>query len=211
VAIIGVVSDEKQDGLDAPVREEVFETHLQNAESDMTLVARCGGDPAGFVPQLRQAIAAVDPKVALYDVKTMDDRMADAVARQRMTVWLFTFFGGAALLLAGVGVAGVVAFSVSSRWREIGVRVALGATRRDVIRLLLAEGLRPVIAGLALGLALAIPLARVVSTLLFQTSATDPVAFAGVGAFLLVVALVAGYLPARAALRVDPTCILRAE
>jgi putative ABC transport system permease protein len=211
VTVIGVVSDEKQDGLDASVVEEVYDTHLQNADSDMTLVARCSGDPALFARQLRQAVASVDPKVALYDVKTMNERMADTVARQRLAVWLFTFFGAAALLLAGVGVAAVVAFLVGSRWREIGVRVALGATRADVLSLLLRDGLRSVLAGLAVGLALAVALGRVITTLLFQTSVTDPATFAGVAAFVLVVSLVAGYLPARVALRVNPSQVLRSE
>lgn len=211
VTVIGVVSDEKQDGLDVPVKEEVYETYLQRTGSGMTLVARCGGDPTRYVRQFRQAVATVDPKVALYDVKTMEERMADAVARQRMTLWLFAFFGGAALLLAGVGVGGVVAFSVSSRWREIGLRVALGATRADVIRMVLSDGLRPVLAGLGVGVLLALGVSRLLAALLFETSVTDPVAFVAVGGFLLLVALVAGYLPARAALRVDPTRALRAE
>jgi putative ABC transport system permease protein len=211
VTIIGVVSDEKQDGLDAPVKEEVYETYLQHADSGMTLVARCSGDPAAYAGQFRQAVAAVDPKVALYDVKTMDERMADATARQRMTLWLFAFFGAAALLLAGVGVGGVVAFSVSSRWREIGLRVALGATRRDVIRMVLSDGLRPVLGGLGVGVLAALGLSRLLAALLFETSVTDPIAFIAVGAFLLLVAVVAGYLPARTALRVDPTRALRAD
>ena len=211
VAVIGVVSDEKQDGLDAPVVGEVYETHLQKADSDMTLVARCSGDPAAFAPQLRQALASVDPKVALFNVKTMQERMADGVARQRLAVWLFTFFGAAALLLAGVGVAAVVAFLVRSRWREIGVRLALGATHADVLRMLLGEGMRSVLGGLLLGLALAAALSRVMASLVFETSVSDPVTFVGVAAFILFVSLVAGYLPARIALRVDPSHVLRSE
>jgi putative ABC transport system permease protein len=211
VTVIGVVSDERQDGLDAPVAEEVYETHLQRAESDMTLVARFTGDPASFAPQLRQAVASVDSKVALYDVKPMTERMADAVARQRLALWLFTFFGAAALMLAGVGVAAVVAFLVRSRWREIGVRLALGATDADVLRLLLLDGLRSVAVGLAVGLVLAGWLGKVMTTLLFQTSVTDPLTFAGVAAFILLVSLVAGYVPARLALRINPSQVLRAE
>jgi ABC-type antimicrobial peptide transport system permease subunit len=177
----------------------------------MTLVAGCDGDPAAFASQLRQAVASVDPKVALYDIKTMNERMSDAVARQRLAVWLFTFFGAAGLLLAGVGVAAVVAFLVRSRWREIGVRLALGATRADVLSLLLRDGLRSVLAGLAVGLALALALGRVMTTLLFETSVSDPATFAAVAAFIVLASLVAGYLPARAALRVNPSQVLRAE
>ena len=211
VTVIGVVSDEKQDGLDAPIMGEVYETHLQKSDSEMTLVARCSGDPAAFVPQLRQAVASVDPKVALYNVKTMRERMADTVARQRLALWLFTFFGGAALLLSGVGVAAVVAFMVRSRWREIGVRVALGATTANVLGLVMREGLRSVGLGLAAGVALAAVLSRVMASLLFETSASDPVIFAGVAAFILFVSFAAGYLPARVALRIKPSHVLRAE
>ena len=211
VTVIGVVSDEKQDGLDAPIMGEVYETHLQKSDSEMTLVARCSGDPAAFVPQLRQAVASVDPKVALYNVKTMRERMADTVARQRLALWLFTFFGGAALLLSGVGVAAVVAFMVRSRWREIGVRVALGATTANVLGLVMREGLRSVGLGLAAGVALAAVLSRVMASLLFETSPSDPVIFAGVAAFILFVSFAAGYLPARVALRIKPSHVLRAE
>jgi putative ABC transport system permease protein len=211
VSVIGVVSDEKQDGLDVPVNAEVYETHLQKADTDMTFVARCAGSPSGFVPQLRQAIASVDPTVAVFNVKTMNERMADAVARQRLAVWLFTFFGVAALVLAGVGVAAVVAFLARSRSREIGVRVALGASAANVLGMILRDGLRSVGAGLAIGAALAALLSRTIGTLLFQTSASDPAVFAGVGAFILVVSLAAAFLPARLALRVDPAQVLRAE
>jgi putative ABC transport system permease protein len=211
VTVIGVVSDEKQDGLDRPVIEEVYETHLQKAETDMTLVARCSGDPAAFASRVRGAVAAVDPKVALYDVKTMRERMSEAVARQRLAVWLFTFFGIAALLLAGVGVAAVVAFLVRSRWREIGIRLAIGASHRDVVRMVLRDGLRPVAVGLVAGAGLAFAFTRLMASLLFETSATDPITFAGVAGFVLAVSLAAGYVPARMAVRVQPSHVLRAE
>jgi putative ABC transport system permease protein len=211
VLVVGVVSDEKQDGLDAPVAPEVYQSYLQETDSEMTLVARCAGDPTSFAPRLREAVASVDPKVALYDVKPMIERMADAVARQRLAAWLFAFFGGAALLLAGVGVAGIVAFLVRSRWREIGIRVALGASAGTILRLLLRDGLGAVGAGLAIGGALAAALSRVVSSLLFETSANDPTILAGVAGVILLAALLAGYLPARVALRMNASQVLRAE
>jgi putative ABC transport system permease protein len=211
VTIIGVVGNEKQDGLDAPVHEEVYATHLQEADTDMTLVIRCATDPAVVAPLVRRAVAEVDDKVALYNVKTMEERLSDAVARQRLNVWLFLFFGCTALTLAAIGVGGVVAFSVASRTKEIGVRVALGATRGEVLRLVVGDGMRLAAAGLILGLGLALVGVRALSTLLFQTSVTDPLTFVTVAAFLLGVALLAGYLPARTALRVEPVRVLRME
>ena len=137
--------------------------------------------------------------------------MADAVTQQKLNVWIFVFFGAAALILAAVGVAGVVSFAVSSRTREIGVRVALGATRSQVMRLVVFDGLRLTVLGLGAGLTLALVFSRSLAGLLFETAATDPLTYVGVAAFLLAVALAAGDPPARAALRLDPIRSLRAE
>ena len=211
VPIIGVVGDEKQDGLNVPVKTEVYESHLQVAASRMTFVIRTAGDAGAMAPLVRQAVARVDRSVALHDVRTMDERIGIALSRQKLNLWIFGFFGLTALVLAALGVGGVVASAVSSRTREIGVRVALGATHHEVLRLVVADGLRLAAIGLAIGVALAAVLARRISGLLFETSSRDPWVFAAVGMALLGVALVAGYLPARAALRLDPIKVLRAE
>jgi putative ABC transport system permease protein len=211
VEIVGVVGDEKQDGLDAPVRTEVYESHLQTADDRMTFVVKTGVNPAGVAPLVRQAVARLDPSVAPFDVRTMDERMADAVTQQKLNVWIFGFFGTAALVLAALGVGGIVAFGVSSRTCEIGVRVALGATRAEVLRLVVVDGVRLALLGLAIGLALAVVLGRSLTSLLFQTAPADPLVLAAVAATLLAVTLVASYLPARAALRLDPIRVLRAE
>ena len=211
VQIVGVVGDEKQDGLDAQVRTEVYESHLQTADDRMTFVVRTVANPAAVAPLVRQAVARLDPSVAPFDVRTMDERMADAITQQKLNVWIFGFFGTAALVLAALGVGGVVAFAVSSRTREIGVRVALGATRADVVRLVVVDGVRLALLGLAIGLALAFVLGRSLTSLLFQTAPADPLVLAAVAGTLLAVTLVASYLPARAALRLDPIRVLRMD
>jgi len=211
VEIVGVVGDEKQDGLDAPIRTEVYESHLQTADDRMTLVVRTAPNPAAVAPLVRQAVARLDSSVAPFDVRTMDERMADAVTQQKLNVWIFGFFGTAALVLAALGVGGIVAFAVSSRTREIGVRVALGASRTEVVRLVVVDGVRLALLGLAIGLALAFVLGRSLTSLLFQTTPADPLVLAAVAGTLLAVTLVASYLPARAALRLDPIRVLRAE
>jgi ABC-type antimicrobial peptide transport system permease subunit len=184
---------------------------LQTSDSDMTIVVRTAADPASLVPGLRQAVARLDPTVAPFDIRTMDERMAAAVTQQRLSVWIFACFGAAALAIAAIGVGGVVALAVTSRRREVAVRVALGATRSEVLRLVIGDGLRLALVGLALGLGLAILLGRWLASLLYQTAPADPVVLAVVAATLLAAAVVAGYLPARAALRLDPTRVLRTE
>jgi putative ABC transport system permease protein len=209
--IVGVVGDEKQDGLDAPVRAEVYQSHLQSADDRMTIVVRGSLAPSALAPLVREAIRSVDSGIALFDVRLMDDRLGAAVARQRLNVWLFTFFGGAALLLAAIGVAGVAGFAVSSRTREIGVRVAVGARGSQVQRLVLADALRLSAIGVVLGAVGALALGRWVSGLLFETPAADPATLLGVALFLLGTAGAASWIPARRASRVDPLAALRAE
>jgi putative ABC transport system permease protein len=211
VQIVGVVGDEKQDGLDAPVRSEVYESHLQSPFDGMTVVIRTAADPVAVAPLVRRAVARLDRTVAPFDLRTMDQRMAEAVTQQKLNVWIFGFFGTAALVLAALGVGGIVAFAVSSRTREFGVRVALGASRRDILRLVVLDGLRLALLGLGIGVALSVLLGRWLTTLLYQTAPADPFVLATVAGTLLAVALVAAYLPARAALRLDPIRVLRAE
>ena len=211
VTIIGVVADQKQDGLDVPTRTEVYTTHLQSADDTMTIVIRTQADPGAIVPLVRAAVASVDPTIALFDIKTMEERLAGTVARQRLNVWLFLFFGGAALALAAVGVAGVVGFSVSSRTREIGVRVAIGATGGQVRRMVVVDALGLCAAGAAIGAIVALAVGRYLSALLYETAPSDPVTLLGVATFLLAVTSVASWVPARRASRVDPIQALRGE
>jgi putative ABC transport system permease protein len=209
--IVGVVADEKQDGLASATRPEAYDALRQSPENDMTIVVRTSGDPGALGALVRHAVRGVDPTVALYDVKTMEARLGASVARERLSGWLLTAFGAVALLLAAVGVYAVVAFSIRNRLREIGVRLALGATRRDILWLGLLDGMTPAAIGVGIGFALALGLTRLVSSLLFDTTPTDPLTYAVAAVALVGVALLASYLPARRATRVDPVTVLRAE
>jgi len=157
---------------------------------------------------VRAAVAALDPELAVYDTRTLAQRLDANVARPRVTAALVSLFAAVALALAAVGIYGVVAYAVTQRAREFGIRLALGARGRDVVRLVVGQGTAPVLAGLALGLGGAWGASRVLGSMLYGVSATDPLAFAGVAVFLGAVALVAAYVPARRATRVDPVVVL---
>jgi putative ABC transport system permease protein len=209
--IVGVVADEKQDSLAKPVAPEVYESHRQNPTSGMTVVVRASAQAASVVPSLRAEVRALDAGLALFDVRTLDEVVAASVARERFTAWLVTLFAALALTIAAIGVYGVVAYSVSRRTREIGVRMALGADRAGVLWLVFRETLLLVGVGLAGGFVAAGLAARAIRSLLFQTSAADAVTYASVAIVLGVVALLASYLPARRAVAVDPATALRCE
>jgi putative ABC transport system permease protein len=179
--------------------------------SAMTWVVRTDADPLAATGYARAAIRAVDPSLGISDIATMDQVLADATSDRRLNMLLFLLLGGLALALATIGIYGVVAYSVTQRTHEIGVRMAIGARPADVVRMVLGEGGRLAMAGVALGSALAIAGARLIRGLLFDVSATDPLTFAAVAAGLLAVALVASYVPARRATRVDPLVALRGE
>jgi ABC-type antimicrobial peptide transport system permease subunit len=164
-----------------------------------------------MVPSVRQALASVDPTLALARIATMDDRLAGTLARPRVNALLLAGFASTALLLAALGIYGVIAYSVVQRARELGIRIALGARRDDVLRLVLRQGMTPVAAGLVLGLGGAAAASRVLQSLLYGVAATDTVTYGAVAAFLTVVAMAASYLPARRAARSDPMMALRAE
>ena len=209
--IIGMVADEKQDGLAEPVKPEVYVSHRQGPQYDMTIVLRATVPPEALVPDVRRVLRGLDPGVPLYGVRTMEQVVAETTARDRFMMRLLGGFAALALLLAAVGIYGVVAYSVSSRTMEIGLRMALGAQRGDIARMVQGEGLRLVAIGLTLGLGLALLTGRALGALLFETAPADPLTFVAVALFLMLVALLATVLPARRASRVEPVTALRSE
>jgi putative ABC transport system permease protein len=209
--IVGVVADEKQDGLASGTMPEVYDPHTQDGSNAMAFVVRTSGDPVGRMAEFRAAIADIDPAVAIYDIKTLAEVVSESLAEERFTTVLLGAFAAIGLVLAAVGLYGIVAFSVTERTREIGVRLALGATRGGVLRMVVWDGLRLVLVGLALGVAAAFATTRAVEGFLFQTAPGDPLVLAAVIALLGMTGVVASYAPALRASRVDPAISLRAE
>jgi putative ABC transport system permease protein len=197
--------------LEAKSRVEVYFPHAQRPYSDMALVIKTAGDALALAPSIQRQVLAVDPDQPVYKVATMQQLMADSVARSRLSMLLLAVFAAAALLLAAVGIYGIVAYTVAQRLHEMGIRMALGASRFDLIRLVLAQSLRTALIGIAVGLVGAAFLTRFLSSLLFSVRAADPVTFTLVALGLVAITLLASYVPARRATSVDPMNALRVE
>jgi predicted permease len=208
--VVGVVGSVRHHGLEEPVRPEMYVPFRQTPfpERTVSLVAR-GANPAALPPALRRAVRAVDPTLALSGVQTMDDVVEDTLAGARFAALLLTGLALVGLMLAVMGIYGVISYFVSQRTHEIGVRLALGATARDVVRLVVREGVVMGATGLAVGAVAALAVARLLRTLLFGVTTADPVVLAASCAVLFGAALLASYLPARRAARVDPQVSLR--
>ena len=209
--VVGVAGDVLHRGLDAPHSLQVYVPNTQWTDSDVLMVVRTANDPASIVAAVRHAIAAVDPQAPVTDVATMDEVVSASVARQRFSVLLFVLFALIALVLASVGIYGVIFYAVAERAHEIGIRMALGAARSDVLRLAVGEGVKPALLGVAVGIAGALALTRLLASLLYGVKPTDPATFVAVSTLLIVVAPLACYIPARRAMRVDPMVALRHE
>jgi putative ABC transport system permease protein len=209
--IIGVVSDSKHMNLDAEVRPMAYWPHPELASSGMTLVIRTRDAAAAVTSSARNVIRTLDPEQPVADARTMESLIGTSVSRARFNTLLLTIFAIVALLLAGVGIYGVMAYSVAQRTREIGVRMALGARAADALWLVVRRGMALSFAGVAIGLAASFALTRLIKALLFDLSATDPLTFAGVSLLLALVALLACLIPARRASKVDPMIALRCE
>jgi predicted permease len=210
--VIGVVGDIKQNGLNvAEPAATLYIPLAQFAFPYMSLVVRTSREPTVLISEISNAVHEVDQQQPVLDVITMDQIMADSLSHQRFNMLLLATFAGLALLLAAIGIYSVLAYSVRRRVREIGVRMALGAQRGDVLRLILGQGTRLVLIGIAIGIAGAFGLTRLMASQLFMVSATDPWTFAAVALVLIFVALAACYIPARRAAKVDPMVALRYE
>lgn len=209
--VVGVVGDVRHAGLDANANATAYWPHPELAYNFMTLVIRTDGDPLALAPAVRQAVWSLDKDQPVVDIRTMEDLLWVSLARARFSTVVLGVFAGMALLLAITGIYGVVSYSVAERTREIGIRVALGAQRSDVLRMVLRQGLILAGFGIGIGLAAALALTRLMTSLLFGTSASDPTTFACVAGLLLMVALSACCLPARSAMKIDPMVALRYE
>jgi putative ABC transport system permease protein len=209
VRIVGVVDNVRSASLAAEGRETVYVPYIFNSFLPLTYVVQTAADPAGLIARIRAEAAAMDPDVPIAELSTLESYVSNAMSQTRFLLALIGAFAVLALGLAALGLYGVISYSAKQRTREIGVRVALGASERDVVRLILGQGLVVSLAGIALGLAGAAAVTRVVTSFLVGVSATDPITFAGVAALLLAVAMVASFVPARRASRLDPNVALR--
>jgi predicted permease len=211
VQIIGVAKDTKYRSLLADMPMLVYLPELQSYDGRATLVVRVGSNPSSFIPSIRDEFAALDKTVTLYAVKTMSEQISSTLWQQRMAVGLIGLFGVLALLLASIGLYGIISHWVALRTREIGIRMALGAETADVLKMFVRQGLWLAIQGVLVGLAGAYALTRLMSSLLYGISATDPMTFAAASLLLAGVALGASLAPARRATKVDPIVTLRCE
>jgi putative ABC transport system permease protein len=211
ITVVGVVGDVHAASLEAPPQPTVYVPYRQNAFPFMTFVLRTPATAGALGPSVREAIWSVDPNQPVGAIRTMDEQLSNSLSRRRFSVTLLSAFGVIAVVLAAVGLYGVLAFIVAQRKREIGVRMALGASPRDVIADVLGQGLQLAAAGVAAGIALALAATRLISSLLYGTSTTDVATFASVAALLVVVAAGASIVPALRASRVDPLVALRED
>ena len=212
MTVVGVVGNVRQLDLVREPRPAIYLAASQDAGTGDIIrdwVVRASADPATVAPTVRAAVSATDPTLPIARVQTLDRIRSAATAREEFTLLLVGLFGALALVVAVTGLYGVTAFAVAQRTRELGIRIALGATRLDVIRLVLALGGRLIIAGIAIGMATSLGLSQLMRSMLFGISARDPLTFVGVAALLAALSLVACYMPARRAMRVDPVIALR--
>ncbi|HEY2748793.1 MAG TPA: ABC transporter permease [Polyangia bacterium] len=210
--VVGIVGDVHGFGLDQPAKAEMYFPHAQmRSASSMSLVIRTAGEPLDLAPSARAALAEIDPQQPLFNVRTMNDLVAQSLAQRRFSLLLMLIFAGVALLLAAVGIYGVMSYTVAQRTQEIGIRMALGATPASVLSMVVGDGMRLVAGGLALGLAGAFAVTRLVASMLYGVSASDVVTYAVLAVALGGVALVAILIPARRATRVEPMLALRAD
>jgi putative ABC transport system permease protein len=209
--VIGVVGDMRERGLAADPTLATYLPYRGGGWTPIQVVVHAAGEPSAVVPLLREALAEIDPTLPIADVQTLDEVVTESLASSQFVTVLVGAFAGVAMLLALAGVYGVLAYSVSRRTGEIGVRLALGASHGSVLRLIVGQGMQPVAIGVGVGLAGAFVLSRLLETLLFGVTAGDPLTYAAAAGLLTLAAVVSCYLPARQALAVDPVTALRED
>jgi putative ABC transport system permease protein len=212
LTVLGVVGRVKMEGLSQDSnRVQGYFPFRQIPNTDMTVILKASGDPNQLISGVRQQVAAIDPDQPIYSVRTMDEIRAESVAPERLNLALLSIFAGIALVLAIVGIYGVMSYSVTQRTHEIGIRIAIGAQPRDVFRMVIGQGMLLALIGVGVGLVLAFLFTRLMTTMLFGIQPTDPITFAAIAVLLTAVALVACYVPGRRATKVDPMVSLRYE
>ena len=211
IAIVGVVRDTKRQGVDQPIRIESWMPLAQSPARSMDVVLRTTGDPLALGNAAREAIWSIDRDLPIPRIQTMEQNLSTRVAQRRLNMLLLGLFSSVALVLSAVGIYGVMNYTITQRTNEIGIRVALGAQTRDVLRLVVGEGMILALAGVIIGFVMTFALTRLMASLLFGVSASDPLTFAAIAALLFGVALLACWIPARRATEVDPMDALRYE
>ena len=211
IEVVGVVGHTAHEGLDAEKRLQLYLSYRQAPAAFLAVAVRTAGRPERTVNALRQAVRSVDPDLPLSNVRTMDELIEQSVGQRKLSMMLLSLFSGIALMLASVGIYGVMSYSVTQRARELGVRIALGARRADVLRLVLRQGMTLSLLGIAIGVGAALVLTRVIESQLFGVRASDPLTFVSVALLLGGTALAANLIPAVRAMRVDPAVVLREE
>jgi putative ABC transport system permease protein len=211
ITIVGIAADTKLYGLANPARLEVYLPLRQAVSSGMNLIVKSAADPAALTSSIRGAIASIDKDQPIFAIATMQELVNSSISTRRITLILLGLFSALALVLAAIGIYGVISYSVAQRTHEIGIRMALGADGGGVLRMILAQGVKIAGAGVAIGILASFGLTRLMTKLLYSVSAADPVTFAAVAIVLVLVAMLACYIPARRALRVDPIIALRYE
>ena len=209
--VIGIVADVKYGGLAERAEPTLYLPLQQWPSRDQHLIVRTTGDPAGVLRSIRDALQAIDPDLPLGDVRTLDERLRKSTAPARFRTGLMALFGAIGLILAAIGTYGVIAYSVTQRTRELGVRMALGATRYDVLRMVVRETLQLAGFGTVIGLALALAAGRSIASVLFTVSPYDSLTLISMSTLLVLVALTSGVVPALRAATMDPVVALRAE
>jgi len=209
--IVGVAADAKLYGLDSPVEPAIYMPHMQQPAVTMAMAIRTQGDPAAMASAVRREVLKLDSELPISNVRTMDEVLSDSLMLRRVSMLLLMIFAALALTLASVGIYGLTAYAVSRRTHEIGLRVALGASQGQILRMVVARGLATSLIGAAIGLAAALQLTRALSGMLYGVTARDPLVFVGVPLLLVAVSVVASYVPARRAMRIDPLVALRYE
>ena len=209
--IVGIVGNIKHRGLSSEFDPEFYYPYAQMPIRFSAIVARTQGNPLNLATAVRNAVLEVDKEQPITSPRTMEMAISNSVTQQRLNMILLSIFGALALLLAAVGIYGVMSYTVTQRLQEIGIRMALGAGRSDVLRLIITQGIKLALSGVAIGLVASFALTQLMKKLLFNVSATDPLIFTAIALLLTLVALLACWIPARRATKVDPIVALRVD